>query len=85
MNKLYFCEEKYSNSAILTSERNLNPKAACLKRREEEKADEMPGGQGLSSEEIAAQHAQLAGKVRNMLLPLQNPYGDHHDYDNMDH
>lgn len=25
------------------SERNLNPKAACLKRREEEKAEELPG------------------------------------------
>jgi len=28
---------------LLSSERNLNPKAACLKRREEEKADDMPG------------------------------------------
>ncbi|XP_033725783.1 transcription factor 4-like isoform X3 [Pecten maximus] len=41
-------------------ERNLNPKAACLKRREEEKTDEMPGGRGLSSDDIAAQQAALA-------------------------
>lgn len=59
-------------------ERNLNPKAACLKRREEEKTDEMPGGRGLSSDDIAAQQAALAGKVRNMLLPFLS---DHHDDD----
>ncbi|CAL1533186.1 unnamed protein product [Lymnaea stagnalis] len=33
-------------------ERNLNPKAACLKRREEEKTEEMPG-RALSSDELA--------------------------------
>jgi hypothetical protein len=27
---------------VLSSERNLNPKAACLKRREEEKAEDGP-------------------------------------------
>lgn len=27
---------------IIASERNLNPKAACLKRREEEKAEDGP-------------------------------------------
>lgn len=41
-------------------ERNLNPKAACLKRREEEKGDEIPGGRGLSADDIAAQQAALA-------------------------
>lgn len=29
---------------LLFPERNLNPKAACLKRREEEKTEELPGG-----------------------------------------
>ena len=28
-------------------ERNLNPKAACLKRREEEKTEDLPGRVGL--------------------------------------
>jgi len=31
---------QYFDSSMLFAERNLNPKAACLKRREEEKADE---------------------------------------------
>ena len=60
-------------------ERNLNPKAACLKRREEEKGDEIPGGRGMSADDIAAQQAALAGKVRNMLLPLLAD-----DFDDMD-
>lgn len=51
------------------SERNLNPKAACLKRREEEKTEELPGGRGMTSDDLAAQQAALSGKVRNMLLP----------------
>ncbi|XP_059159599.1 transcription factor 4-like isoform X3 [Physella acuta] len=34
-------------------ERNLNPKAACLKRREEEKTEELPG-RTLSSEDLAS-------------------------------
>lgn len=45
---------------ILT-ERNLNPKAACLKRREEEKTEELPG-RALSSDELTSQ-GHLAGKV----------------------
>lgn len=32
-----------TNLEMKLKERNLNPKAACLKRREEEKADELPG------------------------------------------
>lgn len=55
---------------VSISERNLNPKAACLKRREEEKTEDLPGGRGLSQEEITAQQVALAGKVRNLLLPL---------------
>ncbi|GFS27891.1 transcription factor 4 [Elysia marginata] len=35
-------------------ERNLNPKAACLKRREEEKTEELPG-RGLSSDDLSQQ------------------------------
>ncbi|KAK7095741.1 hypothetical protein V1264_005111 [Littorina saxatilis] len=35
-------------------ERNLNPKAACLKRREEEKTEELPG-RALNSEDLASQ------------------------------
>ncbi|XP_014769494.1 transcription factor 12 isoform X1 [Octopus bimaculoides] len=42
-------------------ERNLNPKAACLKRREEEKTEELPG-RALSADEIA-QQAALAGST----------------------
>ncbi|VDH91718.1 transcription factor 4/12 [Mytilus galloprovincialis] len=64
-------------------ERNLNPKAACLKRREEEKGDEIPGGRGMTSDDIAAQQAALAGKVRNMLLPLLAD-DSYDDYDDMD-
>ncbi|BFZ25693.1 hypothetical protein BsWGS_28731 [Bradybaena similaris] len=41
-------------------ERNLNPKAACLKRREEEKTEELPG-RSLSSDDLP-QHAGLATK-----------------------
>lgn len=66
-------------SALYFAERNLNPKAACLKRREEEKGDEIPGGRGMSADDIAAQQAALAGKVRNMLLPLLAD-----DFDDMD-
>lgn len=51
------------------AERNLNPKAACLKRREEEKSEELPGGRGMTADDLAAQQAALSGKVRNMLLP----------------
>ncbi|CAG5116356.1 unnamed protein product, partial [Candidula unifasciata] len=41
-------------------ERNLNPKAACLKRREEEKTEELPG-RSLSSDDLS-QHTGLATK-----------------------
>ncbi|KAL8622316.1 hypothetical protein ACOMHN_043320 [Nucella lapillus] len=41
-------------------ERNLNPKAACLKRREEEKTEELPG-RALSSDDLASQ-AHLGSK-----------------------
>ncbi|XP_012944953.1 transcription factor 12 [Aplysia californica] len=36
-------------------ERNLNPKAACLKRREEEKTEELPGRASLSGEDMSQQ------------------------------
>ncbi|CAH1789445.1 unnamed protein product, partial [Owenia fusiformis] len=39
-------------------ERNLNPKAACLKRREEEKTEELPGRAPLGPDELAQQVAQ---------------------------
>ncbi|XP_070178154.1 transcription factor 12-like [Littorina saxatilis] len=42
-------------------ERNLNPKAACLKRREEEKTEELPG-RALNSEDLASQ-GHLGSKV----------------------
>uniref|UniRef100_A0A8W8NMR0 BHLH domain-containing protein n=1 Tax=Magallana gigas TaxID=29159 RepID=A0A8W8NMR0_MAGGI len=42
-------------------ERNLNPKAACLKRREEEKTEELPGGRGgMTADDLAAQQAALS-------------------------
>ncbi|OWF44177.1 transcription factor 4-like isoform X2 [Mizuhopecten yessoensis] len=53
-------------------ERNLNPKAACLKRREEEKTDDMPGGRGLSSDDIAAQQAALADSPSMSLPGMMN-------------
>ena len=54
---------RYGHSVCrgLFTERNLNPKAACLKRREEEKSEELPG-HGLAPpgpQDIAA----MAGKV----------------------
>ena len=45
------------------AERNLNPKAACLKRREEEKTEELPG-RSLGPPVDLAQQAAMAGKVR---------------------
>ncbi len=42
-------------------ERNLNPKAACLKRREEEKTEELPGRLGPPPGPDMAQ--AMAGKV----------------------
>ncbi|KAK2186930.1 hypothetical protein NP493_182g03041 [Ridgeia piscesae] len=53
-------------------ERNLNPKAACLKRREEEKTEELPGrGHGQSAAELAQQAAlAAAGKVRCKSLTI---------------
>lgn len=44
-------------------ERNLNPKAACLKRREEEKTEELPGSRGMTTEDLAAQQAALSGSA----------------------
>ena len=46
---------------LVSAERNLNPKAACLKRREEEKTEELPG-RALNSEDMASQ-AHLGSKV----------------------
>ena len=39
-----FCPRMLTTPASLSriTERNLNPKAACLKRREEEKGDDIP-------------------------------------------
>ena len=45
----------------------MNPKAACLKRREEEKTDELPG-RALNSEDMASQ-AHLGSKVSNSHQP----------------
>ncbi|KAK3095875.1 hypothetical protein FSP39_020185 [Pinctada imbricata] len=42
-------------------ERNLNPKAACLKRREEEKTEELPGRGGLSADDLVSQPPGLTG------------------------
>lgn len=67
----------------LFAERNLNPKAACLKRREEEKTEELPGGRGgMTADDLAAQQAALSGKVRNLLLPYSSAqYGQQEDGD----
>ncbi|GAB1605694.1 transcription factor 4-like isoform X2 [Argonauta hians] len=54
-------------------ERNLNPKAACLKRREEEKTEELPG-RALSADEIA-QQAALAGSTALMRRNQQQRSG----------
>lgn len=46
------------------AERNLNPKAACLKRREEEKSEELPGRLGPPQPDMS----QSMGKVHLPLL-----------------
>ena len=48
----------------LYAERNLNPKAACLKRREEEKADEYSASHNV----VAASDAVLHSSVVCLLL-----------------
>ena len=48
----------FSPSVFLPPERNLNPKAACLKRREEEKVTATSDGAPLSL--AAAHHAAAA-------------------------
>jgi len=48
----------------LYAERNLNPKAACLKRREEEKADEYSASHNV----VAASDAVLHSSVVCVLL-----------------
>ena len=56
-------------NAVITdpssSERNLNPKTACLKRREEEKSEDMPGGRpmNVNAEDLA--QGPMGGKVRS--------------------
>ncbi|XP_064596094.1 transcription factor 12-like isoform X4 [Liolophura sinensis] len=50
-------------------ERNLNPKAACLKRREEEKTEELPG-RSMSAEELA-QQAALADLGRTISASMR--------------
>lgn len=71
------------NLFSISAERNLNPKAACLKRREEEKTEELPGGRGgMTADDLAAQQAALSGKVRNLLLPYSSAqYGQQEDGD----
>ena len=45
-------------------ERNLNPKAACLKRREEEKTEELPGSRALGPpDDLQAPPHSIPGKV----------------------
>ena len=56
------CNHLTTISPSVPSERNLNPKAACLKRREEEKTEELPG-RGLSSDDLTQQPG-MPGKVR---------------------
>lgn len=51
--------------AVSIVERNLNPKAACLKRREEEKSDEMPGRSMLVPQHELVQQNVLSSKVTN--------------------
>ena len=49
---------------VFTLERNLNPKTACLKRREEEKSEDLPGGRpmNVNAEDLA--QGSMGGKVR---------------------
>ena len=50
-------------AVIASSERNLNPKTACLKRREEEKSEDLPGGRpmNVNAEDLA--QGPMGGKV----------------------
>jgi len=43
----------------LCAERNLNPKAACLKRREEEKADEYSASHNIVAASDAVLHSSM--------------------------
>ena len=43
----------------LSAERNLNPKAACLKRREEEKADEYSASHNVVAPSEAVLHSSV--------------------------
>ncbi|CAD5125193.1 DgyrCDS13435 [Dimorphilus gyrociliatus] len=49
-------------------ERNLNPKAACLKRREEEKTDELPGGPTLRPDELIQPHLSNTSQQQTQRL-----------------
>jgi hypothetical protein len=53
---------------FVCTERNLNPKAACLKRREEEKTEELPGHLGPPPD--LAQQVALGGPK---VCPLDPP------------
>ena len=52
MSKLF----AFFNNNLILLERNLNPKAACLKRREEEKAEDGPKLPGHLAAHIAHPH-----------------------------
>ncbi len=52
-------------------ERNLNPKAACLKRREEEKLSGMDP-KLLSSVSSAGPHSMVTGGLSPMMMGMQN-------------
>lgn len=53
-------------------ERNLNPKAACLKRREEEKAEDPLGHHHLG---VAQPQAQPQQQQHSMMVSGQSPFG----------
>lgn len=55
--QLYRINTRVFNVFFLCSERNLNPKAACLKRREEEKAEDGPKLPGHLAAHIAHPHS----------------------------
>jgi len=53
---------------MLFAERNLNPKAACLKRREEEKADEYSASHNVIAPSEPVLHSSVVCQLTSVVL-----------------
>jgi len=65
---------------LVCLERNLNPKAACLRRREEEKSDDQPGNMNLMTSQgpmlMQTESSSIdgVGYMEQMHQSIQQPY-----------